>query len=518
MRNMYLALGSYIGFLGIIWFTWLQVTLYDIRFAQDCVFERFCKAFQLAAMVGFASAGTRFTTRVRDDNVWVFQSLSLILGGSRLLLAVQYTINAAYLRPYPSLYRSVKGVFYTATVFFAFRRVPGTHIWTVWFVLFGVEMWTVMGLSCVFPGIEFQDTHLTVRMELLTLIIIGEGVIAVTRIVNKTVRPGGWTKWSFVHILGVTTNVYLLWQVYFDISPRHRFGEFAQQIWAQLHFPFHIALILLLEGSQILALTLDITLKLKYLAQTFAFVCETPRPSPEKAIDLIRSTIADMEIPFSRGATQEWKAISSLLEDLAHQPLCPDRTEHGLASLQYNEFLFGDLMGNVTAALFSSMGITPTGAGDISLLDSEELLQMCMKVLAFVYIYFFVVASLSMGLFSAFTLLARRHDERFYLGLSSSFRIILAIALASLISFAGHFPLAYAFMTSPVILYAFTMMLFSVLLVDRLLDFLASRRNAADRRKREISTQAKFPASSPGLRVESPSVRMERERVARHSQ
>ena len=94
-------------------------------------------------------------------------------------------------------------------MYFAFRRALGLHsrIWTVWFVLFGVEMWTAMGVSCIFPEIGFQDTHLNVRMGLLTLIIIGEGVISVTRIVNKTVRPGGWTKWSFVHILGVTTNV-----------------------------------------------------------------------------------------------------------------------------------------------------------------------------------------------------------------------------------------------------------------------------------------------------------------------
>lgn len=92
------ALWAYIGFLGIIWFTWLQVTLFDIRFARDSIFERICKAIQLAAMVGFASAGSRFTTRVQPENVWAFQSLSLILGGSRLLLALQYTVNAVFLR------------------------------------------------------------------------------------------------------------------------------------------------------------------------------------------------------------------------------------------------------------------------------------------------------------------------------------------------------------------------------------------------------------------------------------
>ncbi|KAJ5085507.1 hypothetical protein N7532_010278 [Penicillium argentinense] len=466
-----LALGAYIGFLGIIWFTWLQVTLFDIRFARDSVFERTCKAFQLGAMVGFASAGSRFTTHVQDENVWAFQSLSLILAGSRSLLAIQYTVNVYFIRK--SMRPTARGLLYTAAAFwtttlfyigmyFAFSRAYEirARIWTVWFVLFGVETWTVMGISFGFAGIGFQETHLNVRMGLLTLIIIGEGVIAITRIVNKTVRPGGWTKWSFVHILGVTTNVYLLWQVYFDVSPRRHLGKVSQQLWCQLHFPFHVALILLLEGSQILALTLDVTLKLRYLAETFSFVCEEPRPSAERAVGLIRSTIADMEIPFSRGATQEWTAISSLLENLAEQPLCLESSpDIGTLDLKYTEDLFNDLMGNVTAALFSSMDITLSNKVDINLLDNQQLFHMYMKVLAFVYIYFFVVASLLMGLFTAFLVLSRRHELWLHQGLSMAVRISLAIFLASLVSFASHFPLAFAFMKSPIILYAFTLTL-----------------------------------------------------------
>lgn len=217
-----------------------------------------------------------------------------------------------------------------------------------------------------------------------------------------------------------------------------------------------MALILLLEGSQILALTLDVTLKLGYLKETLFFVCEEPRPSAHRGIELIRSTIADMEIPFSRGATQERASIFSILEDLTDQPLCP---ELGTSSWTYTEGLFSDLMGNVTAALFSSMDITPTKKVDISHLGSQELLQMYMKVLAFVYVYFFVVASLSMSIFGAFSVLSRRHKRRLYLGLSVTVRILLAISLASLVSFASHFPLAYSFMTSPIILYAFTLTL-----------------------------------------------------------
>lgn len=249
---------------------------------------------------------------------------------------------------------------------------------------------------------------------------------------------------------------YLLWQVYFDMTPRHRLGKLAQQIWAQLHFPFHVALILLLEGSQILALSLDVTLKLKYLKQTLSFICEDPVPTQSSGVALIRSTITDMEIPFSRGATQEWIAISRILDDLTHQPLCPESETFSWIN---TEDLFGDLLGNVTAALFSSMDIIPSNKVDYNLLDNQELLQIYMKLLAFVYVYFFVVASISMALFGAFLILSHRHTLSLHLTLSTAVRILLAICLASLVSFASHFPLAYAFMTSPVILYAFTLTL-----------------------------------------------------------
>ncbi|KAL3494072.1 nineteen complex-related protein 2-domain-containing protein [Aspergillus germanicus] len=459
------ALGAYIGFLGVIWFSWLQVTLYDVRFARDSVFERFCKAVQLGAMVGFASAGTRFSTRVRDENVWAFQSLSFILGGSRLLLAIQYTVSIMLIRK--RMKSSAKGLCVIAAtlgvsslIYFGVNLLEEnsarSYIWTVWFALSWVEMWTVVATSCLTPGIGFQDTHLNVRMGLLTLIIIGEGVISVTRIVNKTVRPGGWTKWSFVHILGVTTNVYFIWQEYFDLTPRRAMSTVAQQLWAQLHFPFHVVLILLLEGSQILALTLDITLKLQYLVETILFACEEPRPPPELAIRLLRQTIEDMEIEYSRGAINEQMAIYEILDDLPNHRLCPI---NGTIGFRLTQNRINDLVGNVTSALFSSMRIVPPRSANLNQMDSSQLLRMYVELLGFVYVYLFVVASIAMFLFAAFSYLARRHDKLFAMGIGVAVRILLGVFLASLTVFAKDFELAYSFMKSPTILYAFTFVL-----------------------------------------------------------
>lgn len=97
------------GFLAVIWFTWLQVTLFDLRFARDSIFERVCKCVQLAAMVGFASAGSRFSTHISEENVWAFRSLSMLLTGSRIMLAVQYSIHILFIRP--KIPAAVKGMY-----------------------------------------------------------------------------------------------------------------------------------------------------------------------------------------------------------------------------------------------------------------------------------------------------------------------------------------------------------------------------------------------------------------------
>lgn len=218
-----------------------------------------------------------------------------------------------------------------------------------------------------------------------------------------------------------------------------------------------MVLILLLEGSGILALSLDITLKITYLMETIMFACEEPRPNAEWAIRLLQSTIADMEIDYNRGATKEKAAISAILEELPRRPLCLGSSSP--AVLAISDDRIGDLLGNVTAALFSSMGVHPAEGIDIIQLNNVQLLRMYMKLLGFVYVYFFTAASLAMLLYAAFVVLSRRHKRKTYLVIAISVRIVLAIFLCGLVSFTGHFWLAYSFMTSPTILYAFTFVL-----------------------------------------------------------
>jgi len=56
------ALTSYIGFFCVLWFTWCQTSLYDVRFMADSWLERTAKACHLGVMVGLSIVGPNYDT------------------------------------------------------------------------------------------------------------------------------------------------------------------------------------------------------------------------------------------------------------------------------------------------------------------------------------------------------------------------------------------------------------------------------------------------------------------------
>jgi low temperature requirement protein LtrA len=59
---------AYIGFFGILWATWFQITLHDVRFARDSIYERVCKTAQFIAFVGLALVGASFNPTAKQTN------------------------------------------------------------------------------------------------------------------------------------------------------------------------------------------------------------------------------------------------------------------------------------------------------------------------------------------------------------------------------------------------------------------------------------------------------------------
>jgi low temperature requirement protein LtrA len=267
------SLENYIGFFTLLWFTWFQTSLFDVRFASESVFDRFCKAISLGVMTGFAVTGAIYDTTNVEENVKAFRAMSIILMVSRLALVLQYAAVLWYLRNYKNTVRplmiTMATLFAAAMVFlgtfFGFKthgrpsdsevQEPQSLTYVAWYVVVCVEAAAVIAVSCVWRVVSFKRTHLVERVGLLTLIIMGEGIYGMTKSVSKILQSSRSTTGSDVGvIMSSVLLIYFIWVLYFDQIEHDRFGTVRQQIWAILHYPLHVAILLTVEGSSSLIL------------------------------------------------------------------------------------------------------------------------------------------------------------------------------------------------------------------------------------------------------------------------
>lgn len=194
---------GYIGFFGVLWSTWFQITLHDVRFARDSLYERACKTVQFICFVGLALAGSQFNpASPKGDNI-NFRILCYTLVICRGLLALQYLVvlyftwRARYAKLYLPIglmflvYAIAMGAFAAMTP--AFKGEDKTHrlVYLVWYAVSALESVAVIAISCFWRMLSFKKTHLMERMSLLTIIVIGEGAIGVTKTVSRLMGKHG---------------------------------------------------------------------------------------------------------------------------------------------------------------------------------------------------------------------------------------------------------------------------------------------------------------------------------------
>ena len=144
------ALKNYIGFFTLLWFTWLETSLFDVRFSSDSVFNRTCKAASFGVMTGFAISGAIYDTSSVGENAKAFRAMSLILMVSRLALVAQYGVILWYVKGYKKtvapLASTMATLFISAMIFLGtFWGFPnsneeasfpiehgGTHFYVAW--------------------------------------------------------------------------------------------------------------------------------------------------------------------------------------------------------------------------------------------------------------------------------------------------------------------------------------------------------------------------------------------------
>lgn len=132
---------------------------------------------------------------------------------------------------------------------FAFSSESSVNAYIAWYVVAIFEVGSNIAIAGNWRILSFKDTHLVERMTCLTLIVLGEGVIGLTsRIALIENFDFIFSASGIGTIIASLLIIYFVYQLYFDNVQMEHFGTIRQQIWAFLHFPFHLALVLLMEG------------------------------------------------------------------------------------------------------------------------------------------------------------------------------------------------------------------------------------------------------------------------------
>ncbi|KAF2121199.1 bacterial low temperature requirement A protein-domain-containing protein [Lophiotrema nucula] len=265
------SLTAYIGFFSLLWLTWYQVSLYDVRFSSDSVFERVAKGLHFGVMVGFAVIGVQWKPGQEVDDYKIYKAFGLILMVSRLTLVAQYSVTLFYTKKYKKtifpiamiIVSSLVAAILYGALTAAFPKVKEdtdgflipvkSNVYIAWYIIGILEVLITVSVSSIWRVISFKGTHMVQRMSLLTLIILGEGIIVICKSISKIVKNEFlWTAAVVGQIIAAVTIIYFLYMLYFDRMQEEHFGSIKQQIWSFLHFPLHVVLVLVLQGISIL--------------------------------------------------------------------------------------------------------------------------------------------------------------------------------------------------------------------------------------------------------------------------
>ncbi|GAB1316871.1 Low temperature requirement A [Madurella fahalii] len=298
---------AYVGYFAILWFLWLNVMLFDVRFVVDSISERILRAIHLGAMVGVSVVAPQYDPGQQVKGT--FQAFSIILMVSRLTLAAQYGL-AIYLRkgdfkPHVGIFSKeasktgliamcachvVAALIYLG-ITFRFTDSTNSRVFVAWYIVGVFETCIIFAVSYRFEDLGFKDKTLQDRMKTATLLILGEGVIVVAEHVSTIVKNvNSWTSQTVGVLTATVALIYVLFQIYFDWSwpadkirkvlstetvkqdqGQDRGSKISTYFWSLAHFPFHLALVLIMEGATQFVIWWKIVELIDYVSNEFFF-------------------------------------------------------------------------------------------------------------------------------------------------------------------------------------------------------------------------------------------------------
>lgn len=349
----------------------------------------------------------------------------------------------------------------------------------LWAIVMILEGLSTIVISSFWRMLSFKATHLVERMGLLTLIVIGEGAIGVTKTVSKLMgKSDNLEPVAIGQVISIILILLFLWALYFDNQPHGHYGTIKQQIWSVLHFPFHLAIVGVAEGAQQIAQTRLIIYNISKLTSAIQEYCVEEHLDGLDLGSKLNATLAY----FQFDSKLETKALldSEIMPDIRlitsplHHGVCSEANTTAISASENGDIpmMFNELVVDVWKIMFSSLGIK---------LDPKELAISDPSVVAWqsfetVYIYWWGSLAVLLICYMAFLHMIRTHraDISDYVGQIT--RGSMVLVCISALAASTNEQLLHAILGRPLLLPFAACILALINFSDKLIRALANKR------------------------------------------
>ncbi|KAG5915615.1 hypothetical protein E4U42_007965 [Claviceps africana] len=247
---------SYIGYFCLLWMSWFLTASYDVRFVTDSIFERTARAVSLGVLVGFAIVAPNFDPGRQKASV--MQTMSLILMFSRAILVIEYATILWHVRRfkkariplYASIAVNIMAMLIYLGITFRFREDKNSRVYITWYVVSSVECIVTLFIAYKWTVMDFSKTHFIKRLSLLTVMMLGDGLVNIAKDVVTIVETAdSWDPRTIGLITAGVATIYFVFLIYFDwLRSSFYLPRLRNIVWTALHLPFHLSLVLFLQA------------------------------------------------------------------------------------------------------------------------------------------------------------------------------------------------------------------------------------------------------------------------------
>jgi hypothetical protein len=257
----------------------------------------------------------------------------------------------------------------------------------------------------------------------------------------------------------------LLWALYFDNFPHGHYGTIRQQIWSLLHFPFQLAIVGIVEGSQQLVLARYVIKNWEKIAKAIDEACWYNNEDGQ--------TLQDSLLEMLEYWNFEGKAETLPIQEKVLAEIYDIGNATGICSLsnitEYDKtgevpLAFGQMMFQMFDGVYVGLGMKLP----VDKLEKYSASGIAVQSWQLVYLYFWVSFCLFVICTIVFMVLIRRHRADVFDFVSIGIRLVALAVGGALIALIGNDNGLYSFLASPGILPTCLSLLFLILFFDRL--------------------------------------------------